>query len=91
MINLFTLLIQKSVCPCYQFLFCLGIKKEKSKFKCKLCNKLFSTLTLMRNHMKFHLKWNNSRQKILKAACSTCGMVIRKGNVFDKHNCTSAS
>ena len=66
-------------------------EREKEKFKCKLCNKLFSTLTVMRNHMKFHLKWNNSRQKIMKAACSTCGKVIRRGNVFDKHTCSSAS
>ena len=66
-------------------------EREKDKFKCKLCDKLFSTLTVMRNHMKFHLKWNNSRQKILKAACSKCGKVIRKGNVFDKHNCNNAT
>ena len=65
-------------------------EKEKDKFKCKLCNKLFSTLTVMLNHMKFHLNWNNSRQKILKVACSSCGKVIRKGNVFDKHSCSAS-
>ena len=64
-------------------------EKQKDKFKCTLCNKLYSTLTVMMNHMKFHLRWNNPRQKILKACCPGCGELVRKGNVLDKHSCSA--
>jgi hypothetical protein len=59
--------------------------EENNQIKCLLCMKLSYTRTMMMNHMKFHLKYQNKKAKP-KVPCTDCGEMV-KITKMEEHTC----